>query len=127
MTRRPTTPDPDLNPPSEHVEPAPRRPAGLTLVVVALALQIAVAALALTEPRPARYGWQMYSAVPYTPVAWILRGDEERDLAVNDLFVSGRAEIDRVALLRDQGCDLVEADEIRFQLPDGRSETVMCR
>lgn len=127
MTRRPTSPAPDLTPASELVEPVQRRQAWLALVVVALVLQSAVAAVALTEPRPARYAWQMYSAVPYTPPAWTVRGNEERGLAVNELFVRGRAEIDRVVLLRDQGCDLVEADAIRFELPDGRAETVTCR
>jgi len=86
-----------------------------------------MAAVAFADQRPARYGWQMYSSMPNNPPAWSINAGEERELSVSDLPVHGRAEIDYAALLRDRGCDLVEADAIRFEGADGTLETVECR
>lgn len=120
MTAEPTTSS------SSRLAGSQPRRGWLALVAVGLALQVAVAAAALTEGRPARYGWQMYSGVPFNPPAWSIHGSDARELDERDSLVHARAEIDRVLLLRERGCELVDADAIRFELSDGTSETVAC-
>lgn len=96
------------------------------MVAIALAVQVAVASAAFLGPRPSRYGWQMYTAVPYIPRVWGISGEDEREVAIDQLLVNARAEIDYVALIRSRGCDLVDADALRIEHDDARVETVMC-
>ena len=124
MTLDPTTPSPDLV--TRSARRAQPRRALLALVAIGLAVQVVVATVAFAEHRPARYGWQMYSAIPENPRAWSIHGREERDLAVRDLLVHARAEIDLPRLIRERGCELVEGDAVRFELADGSRETIEC-
>jgi hypothetical protein len=104
----------------------PRR-GWFAVVAVGLAVQVVVAGAALIEPRPARYGWQMYSGMPVNPPAWSVVDGEQHELRINDLLLHPRAEIDRVALLRNRACELTGADAIRFEPASGPVETVECR
>lgn len=97
------------------------------LVLVLLGVQVVVAAAMLTTERPAPYGWQMYSAVPYNPPAWAVTDGTRRSIDAEALLVHGRAEIDRVELLRSEGCDRTGADAIVIELADGRLDEVVCR
>jgi hypothetical protein len=57
-----------------------------------MALAILVPALALAAPRPARFGWQMYSVAEPAPRAWLEAGDgtvEEWDLAAHLAVLRG--------------------------------------
>lgn len=99
----------------------------LALVVVGLAAEVVVAATAFTGARPNRYGWQMYSAVPYVPRAWaVAASGEKRPVMVDDLFVTTRAEIDLVEFLIVSGCQVIQADSLNIELPDGHIEMVPC-
>ncbi len=53
------------------------RPRALTAMLVAafILLAIMVPALALGQPRPARFGWQMYSVAQPAPMAWLQAAD----------------------------------------------------
>jgi hypothetical protein len=119
----PTTTEADVQP----VQPAadPRR--GLMiLVAIGLALELVVAAIVFTAPRPGRFGWQMYSAVPYIPAAWAVVDGTEQPLDVADMLVNSRAEIDFVAFVRERACAMAGADELRIELNDGSFEQVDC-
>jgi hypothetical protein len=97
-----------------------------TLVAVLLALQVVVAAIVFGADRPAPYGWQMYSAIPYVPRAWADVEGSREAIDVEEMFVHARAEIDRVGLLRSAGCDWTGADALRIELEGGAIEEVAC-
>ena len=81
----------------------------ITAVLVALfvAWQLLVPAAMLFAQRPARLGWQMYSALPDLPQAWLLdAAGHETAVEVPSLFAKSRAEIDYAATLRAGLCDL---------------------
>jgi hypothetical protein len=81
----------------------------ITAVLVALfvAWQLIVPAAMLFTQRPARFGWQMYSALPNLPRAWLLdAAGQETAVEVSPLFAKSRAEIDYAAALRAGLCDL---------------------
>jgi hypothetical protein len=105
-----------------------RRGQGLAAVAVLglLITQLLLATAILAEDRPARYGWQMYSAVPYSPKAWAVSDGAREAIDAEALMVHGRAEIDRVELLRTVGCDHHDADSIVIELADGSINEVVC-
>jgi hypothetical protein len=105
---------------------APRRRSALAVVALGLVIQVVVAAGALTGDRPARYGWQMYSAAVEMPRLWAVDGDDEREVRVTDALVHPRGDIDWAALVRERGCDLVDAEAIRYELADGTRATLEC-
>jgi hypothetical protein len=98
----------------------------MLLVVVGLALELVVAAIVFTAPRPGRFGWQMYSALPYRPTMWAVVNGAEEPFELADVLVNSRAEIDFVELARDRGCEIAGADEVRIELIDGSVESVDC-
>lgn len=96
------------------------------LAGLVLSVQLVLALGMLFSARPAPYGWQMYSAVPYNPVAWAVTDGRAEAINVESALVHGRAEIDRVALLRSHGCDWTGADTIRIQLQDQSVDEMAC-
>jgi len=118
-----TTTEHDLQPGQPAANP---RRGLMILVAVGLALELAVAAIVFTAPRPGRFGWQMYSAVPYIPAAWAVVDGREQPLDVAGMLVNSRAEIDFVALVRERACAVAGADELRIELTDGSMEQVDC-
>lgn len=119
----PTITEPGVQP----IRPAadPRR--GLMLLVaIGLALELVVAVIVFTAPRPGRFGWQMYSAVPFIPSVWAMVDGAEQPIELGESLVNSRAEIDFIGLARDRGCEIVRADAVRIELPDGTFETVDC-
>lgn len=97
-----------------------------TLVVIGLALQVMVASVGFAGPRPGRYGWQMYSGVPSVPRVWAVSNGHEQQVDLRDLLVHPRAEIDLAAVVRSQGCVIIDAEAIRVELDDDRVETITC-
>jgi len=66
--------------------------AGLFLVLATL--QVAIPAHATLEPRPARFGWQMYSTKSHVPEVWTEDATGSRTaVEVGQLMGDGRAEI----------------------------------
>lgn len=110
--------------PADGEAPASRR--WLTIIVVALALQVVIASVSLAGPRPGRYSWQMYSAVPAVPEVWSTADGEERPFDIRDALIHARAELDYLEVVRTKGCELTGADAVRYEGSGGVSETVSC-
>jgi hypothetical protein len=99
------------------------------LVAAFLAIQLVVPATALFGPRPARFAWHMYSALPEVPRAWTVGADgDEQPVDLGSLFAVQRAEIDYAAVLRAGLCDATGAAAVKIQLTDtAPSELIECR
>jgi len=98
------------------------------LVAAFLCLQLAIPVVALFGPRPGRFAWQMYSALPDVPQAWIVEADgHELQVDLSRLFAVRRAEIDYVAVLRAGLCDATGAAVIRIQPAQAPAELVACQ
>jgi hypothetical protein len=102
----------------------------ITAVLVALfvAWQLLVPAAMLFAQRPARFGWQMYSAVPDLPQAWLLdAAGAETPVEVSPLFAKSRAEIDYAAALRAGLCEVPGTVAVKLWEPDEASpELIEC-
>ena len=100
--------------------------AGL-LVVAFLVASILVPALALAQPRPARFGWQMYSIALAAPRAWTESADGARqayDLA--DKLAVLRADIADPRAVGAQICRLTDAAAVLVELRVGSQVRVPC-
>jgi hypothetical protein len=97
-------------------------------VVLFVAWQLLVPAAMLFAQRPARFGWQMYSALPDLPRAWLLdAAGHETAVEVSTLFAKDRAEIDYAAALRAGLCDLPGTVAVKLWEPDAASpELIEC-
>ena len=93
-----------------------------------LALQLLVPLIALFGPRPARFSWQMYSALPPVPHAWTVAADgTETPVDLETLFAVRRAEIDYAAVLRAGLCDASGAVAVKVQEDEGdEPELISC-
>jgi hypothetical protein len=94
-----------------------------------LIVQITVPTLALFADRPARFGWQMYSALPTVPRAWVLLADRtEQPVDMNRLLAVQRSEIDYAAALTAGLCKATGATAIKVQRSDDSApEITPCR
>jgi hypothetical protein len=105
--------------------------AALTSLLVAafLAAQLVVPVTALFGPRPARFAWHMYSALPQLPHAWTVSADGiEQPVDLGSLFAVQRAEIDYAAVLRAGLCDATGAPAVKIQAADAaQQELIECR
>ena len=102
-----------------------------TLLAAAIGLivmfQVGVPTANLLAPRPARFGWQMYSVAQPAPEAWTPStsgGLEPVDL--DSHWAVLRAEIDDVEGFARQVCALTEAPEVVVELQPGATESVPC-
>ena len=111
------------------VQPERRTLAISVLVVAFLALQLLVPLAALFGPRPARFSWQMYSALPPVPHAWTVAADgTEQPIDLGPLFAVQRAEIDYPAVLRVGLCETVSAPAVMIQEDESSEpEMIACR
>lgn len=110
--------------------PASRRTlVSSVLIVLFLGLQLAVPTAALFGPRPGRFAWQMYSALPDVPRAWTIAADgTESPVDLTTLFAVRRAEIDFTAVLRTGLCDVTGAPAVRIQASAAEEpEVIACR
>jgi hypothetical protein len=91
--------------------PGPRPPLAATFFVAFLLVQLAVPAYMLTQPRPARFGWQMYSAVRPDVVGGAFHIEDARGEAspvVRSLHVArARLEVDYLEVLPPYLCEVV--------------------
>jgi hypothetical protein len=95
-------------------------------VVLFLAFQLLVPAAALFSRRPAPFGWQMYSALPQLPQAWLVdTAGHETQVNLGALFAESRAEIDYAAALRMGLCDLPGAKSVKLLEPDARAPEII--
>ena len=97
------------------------------LVAIFLAIQVVVPAVALFGPRPSRFAWQMYSALPDMPLAWTVSADgSEQAIDLGQLFAVQRAEIDYAAVLRTGLCDATGARAVKIQPANAAPELIEC-
>jgi len=89
--------------------------------VVFLALQIAVPLAQLAwSPRPARFGWQMYSVVSATPrFELIMRDGSAKPLDITPYVTSLRGDVPLARFLPPHLCTLFPAAAVHYQLDDG--------
>jgi hypothetical protein len=102
----------------------------ISVVIIAfLLVQIAVPVAALFGPRPERFAWQMYSALPDVPRAWTVAADgSEQPVDLDALFAVRRAEIDYTTVLRTGLCDATDAPAVKIQAnEDDEPELIACR
>ncbi len=100
----------------------------LAFFVVFLVFQLIVPAFALLAARPARFGWQMYSALPNVPRAWTVKADGTAEpVDMTHVFAIQRAEIDYAAVLLAGLCEATDAVAIKVQGADSSTpEMVAC-
>lgn len=106
-----------------------RRTLVISVIIVAfLLVQVAVPLVALFGPRPGRFAWQMYSALPEVPRAWIIASDgTEQPVDLDALFAVRRAEIDYADVLRAGLCDATGAPRVKIQSDEGAEpELIAC-
>ncbi|HET7521610.1 MAG TPA: hypothetical protein VFK61_08760 [Candidatus Limnocylindria bacterium] len=93
-----------------------------------LGVQLLVPVVQLFGPRPQRFGWQMYSALPEVPRVFAIQADGvEREVDLARLFAVQRSEINYVAALQAGACDATGAAAIRLAFENGESQAFPCR
>lgn len=95
-----------------------------------LALQLIVPTILLSAPRPARFGWQMYSGTDKAPTFWVVSSDGiATEVVLADVVGYVRLDIDYRAKIPRHLCDAnPDATLIRFQAADSSSvEEFPCR
>ena len=106
---------------------APRERLLALLVIAFVIIQLAVPILQLAQPRPARFGWQMYSALTSLPVVKLETANGTvTSLDLSRVVVRERAEVDYSAALAHHVCDTTDAVAVRIGLGESE-ERVPCR
>jgi len=94
--------------------------------VVWLAIQVAVPAYALSQPRPARLGWQMYTGISELPTVTVELNDGSRQAVdIGSLIARDRAEADYVPALNATLCERAEVATVTTVVDDQR-EVARC-
>lgn len=98
--------------------------------IVFLAAQILIPLAQLAwAPRPARFGWQMYSVASAAPVfELIMRDGGSKQIDITPYVTSLRGDVPLVRFLPPHLCALFpDADAIHYQMDDGsQAGTYQC-
>lgn len=97
---------------------------------VFLIAQVAIPTAALVSPRPARFGWQMFSGVKPAPRVWIVDGTGAvREVDPLTRLGNPRGDLEYLPALAVGLCEMEpDAVAIRYDVRDGRDEaTAPCR
>jgi hypothetical protein len=94
-----------------------------------LCLQVLVPAWQLTQPRPARFGWQMYAAGPRAAAfAAIGRDGAVTEIALDDYVIRSRDDLDLLRYLPPAICARTGAMAVRYRGAPGRQPIeIACR
>ena len=85
-------------------------------IVAVVAFQLLVPVIALLADRPARFGWQMYSAMPELPHVWLVdRAGAESAVDLSRYFSVQRAEVDYRQAVLDGLCSVTDAAGVRIE------------
>lgn len=106
-----------------------KRPVWLKSVFVAVfvILAVAVPVLALTQPRPARFGWQMYSVAQPAPRAWLqTTGGTVREWALADHLAVLRGDISDPTSIGERLCATESPSAVLVELRPGALVRVPC-
>ena len=99
-----------------------------TFVALFVVVQFTVPAVALFGHRPARGGWQMYSAFPDVPSVWLIDAAGHETLVdATQFFAQLRAEINFAGALRAGVCDASGAVAVKLSDSRGTTEVIECR
>lgn len=100
----------------------------VAFMLTILAAQILIPARQLTMSRPARWGWQMYSAVrPSGEYRIVTRDGSGREVKVADYVANWRGELDLPAVLPEHLCRTIpDAIAVEVSVGDGPMETLPC-
>lgn len=118
---------PDRTPDDPAWSRADRRAAAAFLLIAAA--QVGLPLASLWQPRPARWGWQMYSAAVHFPrIAVVRRDGSEVEIRLDDHVVRARTDVALRSLLPPHLCrTLTAAAAVRFvAYPDTAAVTVPC-
>jgi hypothetical protein len=92
------------------------------IVLAAIVAQLAIPALALTGPRPTRFGWQMFTTMAPAPSVWTEEADGSlRPVDLDALLVHGRPETDLTPALVATLCEGTGVRAVVVEGLDGRS------
>jgi len=96
-------------------------------MIAFIVIQLAMPILALAEPRPARFGWQMYTAVPSLPRVTVEDAEGRTQwVDVTDLVARGRADADFSTGLVDHLCEAGDVVAVHIRMDD-QEDRVPCR
>ena len=84
-----------------------------------LVVQVIVPVIQLSKPRPARFGWQMFSGYPPMAVYSVQVGDSVRDVRVTDYVVVPRGDVVYRDALPGHLCQRIAGATAIFELPIG--------
>lgn len=97
------------------------------LIAAFVVLAVLVPALALGQPRPARFGWQMYSVAQAAPQAWLQSADgsvREYDLAAGLAVL--RADIADPQVMGKRLCQETNTNAVLVELRPAELVRVPC-
>lgn len=84
-------------------------------VITFVMIQLAIPILALAQPRPARFGWQMYTALSSLPELKLESADGAiTPVDLSDVVARDRAEIDFSPALTEHLCETTNAVAVRI-------------
>lgn len=89
----------------------------LAFFVAYLAVQIAVPTYRLFQPRPTRFGWQMFSASSLPTRVWLISGDGTREISPVAYIGNVRSDLDYERYALPQICTQSGAQSIRYLMP----------
>ena len=82
-----------------------------------LAWQIAVPTYRLFEPRPTRFGWQMFSASSLPTRVWLISASGTQEISPVSYIGNVRSDLDYERYALPQICSQSGAQSIRYLLP----------
>ena len=99
--------------------PSLSKRAAACFFVVYLIVQVGLPVYRLWAPRPARFGWQMFSASAFPVRVWLLRRDGSEEPLAPDAYVgNARGDLDYERFVLPHICKMrPDAVSVRFQLP----------
>lgn len=99
------------------------------LAVTYLLLQILLPMWQLTQPRPARFGWQMYAGVSQPANFLAVYADGERPIDLSEYLVRTRGDVQTGTVIPPAVCQRhADVLAVRFRvLPEKQPREVRCR
>ena len=99
----------------------------MALIAVFMVLAVAIPTVALLSPRPARFGWQMYSVAYPAPRAWLQASDgSTREFDLADRMAALRADTADPVSVGRWLCDNEQATAALLELQPTRLVRVPC-
>src|SRR6476661_6416694 len=89
----------------------------MVFFVTYLALQIAVPTYRLFQPRPTRFGWQMFSASSLPTQVWLVSSSGSREISPLSYIGNLRSDLDYERYALPQICKQSGAQSIRYSMP----------